>query len=194
MLISDFAGATGLSRDTVRFYVRLGLLRPRTSDKGGRHPYHFFTAEDVQTAEVIRVGQSLGLSLKEIAALDTERRESGITGERLIEILSGQLAGLEAKARESAPRLIGWLLAGRGRIQISDNVGAVFRSGDPRDRTTRFREIWTLRPTAIFARLAVFNFLGRFQLTRGYSALGPNRPITKSTKLASLAVSFRSGK
>jgi DNA-binding transcriptional MerR regulator len=135
MLISDFAGATGLSRDTVRFYVRLGLLRPRTSDKGGRHPYHFFTTEDVQTAEVIRVGQSLGLSLKEIAALDTERRESGITGERLIEILSGQLASLEAKARELEKMTrfvrakIGWLLAGRGRIQISDNVGAVFRSG-----------------------------------------------------------------
>jgi MerR family transcriptional regulator, copper efflux regulator len=118
MLISDFAGARGLSRDTVRFYVRLGLLRPRTSDKGGRHPYHFFTTEDVQTAEVIRVGQSLGLSLKEIAALDTERRESGITGERLIEILSGQLAGLEAKARELEKMTrfvrakIDWLAAG----------------------------------------------------------------------------------
>jgi hypothetical protein len=31
-----------------------GLLRPGTSDKGGRHPYQFFTAEDAQTAEVIR--------------------------------------------------------------------------------------------------------------------------------------------
>jgi len=118
MLISAFAAATGLSRDTVRFYVRLGLLRPKTNGKGGRHPYQFFTGEDIQAAEVIRVGQSLGLSLKEIAALDTERRESGITSERLIEILSGQLARLEAKAADLAAMTsfvrakIDWLVAG----------------------------------------------------------------------------------
>lgn len=118
MLISDFARATGLSRETVRFYVRLGLLRPTTSGKGGRRPYQIFTDEDRQAAEVIRVGQSLGLSLKEIAALDTERRESGIPPERLTDILKGQLAGLEAKAAELDTMIrfvrakIDWLTAG----------------------------------------------------------------------------------
>jgi MerR family copper efflux transcriptional regulator len=118
MLISDFARMTGLTRETVRFYVRLGLLRPKTNGKGGRHPYQFFTGEDVQAAEVVRVGQSLGLSLKEIAALDTERRESGITAERLIGILRGQLARLEAKASELEAMIsfvrakIDWLAAG----------------------------------------------------------------------------------
>ncbi len=34
MLISEFARTSGLSRDTVRFYVRLGLLRPETNGKG----------------------------------------------------------------------------------------------------------------------------------------------------------------
>jgi len=143
MLISDFAGATGLSRDTVRFYVRLGLLRPGTSDKGGRHPYQFFTAEDVQTAEVIRVGQSLGLSLKEIAALDTERRERGIKGERLIEILSGQLASLEAKAKELEKMTrfvrakIDWLATGGkgphpnfGQCGCDVQIGVSARSND----------------------------------------------------------------
>jgi MerR family transcriptional regulator, copper efflux regulator len=102
MLISNFAGATGLSRDTVRFYVRLGLLRPKSNGKGGRHPYQIFNQEDVQTAEVIRVGQLLGMSLKEIAALDMERREGSMTTERLMEILSAQLARLETKAAELA--------------------------------------------------------------------------------------------
>jgi MerR family copper efflux transcriptional regulator len=102
MLISDFAGATGLSRDTVRFYVRLGLLQPKSNGKGGCHPYQIFNREDVQTVEVIRVGQSLGMSLKEIAALDTERREGSMTRERMMEILSAQLARLETKATELA--------------------------------------------------------------------------------------------
>ncbi|MCP2084894.1 UNVERIFIED_ORG: DNA-binding transcriptional MerR regulator [Paraburkholderia sediminicola] len=118
MLISDFARANGLSRETVRFYVRLGLLRPTTSSKGGRRPYQLFTDEDRQAAEVIRVGQSLGLSLKEIAALDTERRENGIPPDRLTDILKAQLAGLEAKAGELDTMIrfvrakIEWLAAG----------------------------------------------------------------------------------
>jgi MerR family transcriptional regulator, copper efflux regulator len=118
MLISDFARVTGLTRDTVRFYARLGLLRPKTNGKGGRHPYQLFTDEDVQAAEAIRVGQSLGMSLKEIAALDGERRDGSITGERLMEILAGQLARLEAKAAELETMTsfvrakIAWLAAG----------------------------------------------------------------------------------
>ncbi len=43
MLISEFARATGLSRDTVRFYVRLGLLQTQATEKrGGRRPYQVF--------------------------------------------------------------------------------------------------------------------------------------------------------
>jgi DNA-binding transcriptional MerR regulator len=100
MLISDFARVTGLTRDTVRFYTRLGLLRPRTNGKGGRHPYSVFTDEDVRAAEVIRISQSLGMSLKEIAAFNEERREGHLTCERRVEIMSAQLARLEAKATE----------------------------------------------------------------------------------------------
>jgi MerR family copper efflux transcriptional regulator len=100
MLISDFARVTGLTRDTVRFYARLGLLRPRTNGKGGRHPYNVFTDEDVRAAEVIRISQSLGMSLKEIAAFNEERRGGRLTCERRVEIMSAQLVRLEVKARE----------------------------------------------------------------------------------------------
>jgi len=100
MLISKFSSATGLSRDTIRFYVRIGLFKPNMSNKGGRHPYQSFTPDDMQTAEVIRVGQSLGLSLKEISALDIERRENGISSDRLRGILKQQLTDLEAKQAE----------------------------------------------------------------------------------------------
>jgi DNA-binding transcriptional MerR regulator len=100
MLISEFARLTGLTRDTVRFYTRLGLLRPQTNGKGGRHPYSVFTDKDVRAAEVIRISQSLGMSLKEIAAFNEERREGHLTCERKVEIMSAQLVRLEAKATE----------------------------------------------------------------------------------------------
>jgi MerR family transcriptional regulator, copper efflux regulator len=100
MLISEFARVTGLTRDTVRFYARLGLLQPKTNSKGGRHPYSFFTDKDIQAAEVIRISQSLGMSLKEIAAFTEERRKGRLTNERRAEIMSAQLISLEAKATE----------------------------------------------------------------------------------------------
>ncbi|RNF27955.1 hypothetical protein NM04_25715 [Massilia aurea] len=123
MLISEFAAAAGLSRDTVRYYMHLGLLQPKTNGKGGSKPYHFFSSEDMQAVEVIRIGQALGWSLKDIAALDTERRENGIDGARAVEILREQLAQLEAKAADLARmtdylrKKIDWLASGERGAQ-----------------------------------------------------------------------------
>ena len=65
--------------DTVRFYIRRGLLTPETNGKGGRNLYQNFTAEHVTMARFIRIAQSVGMSLKEIAAIDAERRQGRIT-------------------------------------------------------------------------------------------------------------------
>jgi len=100
VLISDFARQAGLTPDTVRFYVRLGLLRPEASGKGGERPYQVFTAEHLLAAKVIRTAQSLGMSLKEIATISEARRAGEMTPERSAEILRVQLARLEIKAAE----------------------------------------------------------------------------------------------
>jgi MerR family transcriptional regulator, copper efflux regulator len=98
MLISEFARAAGLSRDTVRFYVRRGLLKPFAGSKGGSNPYQVFTHEHVQMARAIRMAQSLGFSLREITALNSEYQAKRITPARGAEIMRWQLARLEEKA------------------------------------------------------------------------------------------------
>jgi MerR family transcriptional regulator, copper efflux regulator len=100
MLISHFARRAGLSTDTVRYYVRLGLLRPETNGKGGARPYQVFTAEHLLAAKIIRTAQSLGMSLKEINALSQARRAGDMTRDRSVEVLVAQLRVLEAKAKE----------------------------------------------------------------------------------------------
>ena len=75
--VSAFARASGLSRDTVRFYVRRGLLTPLAGNKCGSNPYQVFTGEHVQMARTIRMAQSLGFSLREIAALKVEDLREG---------------------------------------------------------------------------------------------------------------------
>jgi MerR family transcriptional regulator, copper efflux regulator len=98
MLISAFARACGLSRDTVRFYVRRGLLAPLAGNKGGSNPYQIFTAEHVQMARTIRMAQSLGFSLREIATLKVEYDGKRMSASRGAEILRWQLTRLEEKA------------------------------------------------------------------------------------------------
>src|SRR5476651_1755153 len=94
MLISQFAHRAGMSTDTVRYYVRLGLLRPETNGKGGARPYQVFSAEHLLAARIIRTAKSLGMSLKEINALSQARRAGGVTREHSIEVLVAQLAKL----------------------------------------------------------------------------------------------------
>jgi len=52
----------------------------------------------VQIARMIRMGQSLGFSLREIVALNVEYQARRMTASRGAEILRGQLARLEEKA------------------------------------------------------------------------------------------------
>ena len=53
MLIKGFCEATGLSRDTVRFYVRRGLLSPAIGSGAGNR-YQVFDAAQVERAKVIK--------------------------------------------------------------------------------------------------------------------------------------------
>jgi DNA-binding transcriptional MerR regulator len=123
MLISDFSRRAGLSTDTVRYYVRLGLLRPQTSAKGGARPYQIFTTEHLLAAKIIRTAQSLGMSLKEVAAISEQRRSGRMTVERSVEVLRLQLDRLESKAAElTAMRAylrakIAWLRGGQKGVQ-----------------------------------------------------------------------------
>lgn len=136
MLISEFSRLTGLPRETVRFYVRLGLLQPAASVKGGRNPYQLFSEEDVELAELIRISQALGMSLKQIAVLIQVRREGRASPERSIEVLSGRLVHVEGRIRQLDSMAnylrakIEWLSAGADAESEEPNFNA-FVDGDP---------------------------------------------------------------
>lgn len=111
MLIGEFSRETGLSLDTVRFYVRKGLITPQTGTKGGRQPWQIFRAQDVATARLIRTAQSLGLSLREIDELSKALHDDS-SSERERAVLDQQIVRLESKAGEIA-QVLGFLRAKR---------------------------------------------------------------------------------
>jgi MerR family copper efflux transcriptional regulator len=64
MQIGEIAAATGLSRDTLRFYEKRGLLRARRSANG----YRDYPPEALEWLRYIRLAQTLGFTLAEIEA------------------------------------------------------------------------------------------------------------------------------
>ena len=118
MLISQFARETGLPPDTVRFYIRRGLLDPVRGEKGGSARYQIFTQRHVEAARLIRLAQSLGFTLREIAAIGAEFQNGGGSAERLIAILQERLHDLDRKAAQIAAmagylrKKLAWLKGG----------------------------------------------------------------------------------
>jgi DNA-binding transcriptional MerR regulator len=66
MKIGDLARAAGVNPRTLRYYERIGLLRPsRRSDAG----YRLYAPRDARRLAFIRRAQHLGLSLRAIAEI-----------------------------------------------------------------------------------------------------------------------------
>lgn len=138
MLISHFAREAGLSPDTVRFYIRRGLLDPARGEKGGSARYQIFTREHVEIARVIRLAQSLGFTLREIAAFNAELQRDGASVGRHVAILQDRLRDLDEKAAHIAAMAgylrnkLAWLEGGGGGPEPALATEAGNKGGDTR--------------------------------------------------------------
>jgi len=115
VLIAEFRRRTGLSRDAVRLYVKLGLLRPAV-DPGNR--YQRFDEADVGRAGMIRMAQMLGFSLKQLVPLAREYEAGRMDVKRRLAVMRRQLEMIEAQAariesmRSYVRAKIAWMEAG----------------------------------------------------------------------------------
>jgi len=99
MLIKQFCEATGLPRDTVRFYVKRGLLKPTIGSASGNR-YQHFDAEQVERAMLIRSAQGLGFTLRQIAELAKDYEQGALTALDRAGVLRAQLAQITARERD----------------------------------------------------------------------------------------------
>jgi DNA-binding transcriptional MerR regulator len=65
MLIGEIAERTGVTKEAVRHYVDIGLLKPAPR-RAGMRIYQDFCERDVERLKWIVLGKSLGFSLSEI--------------------------------------------------------------------------------------------------------------------------------
>jgi len=69
LTVNDLAQESRLPPDTVRYYARIGLIKPAGRRANG---YKQFTAEDVQRLHFIRQAKRLGFTLTEIRGIFDE--------------------------------------------------------------------------------------------------------------------------
>lgn len=93
MRIGDIAQATGISRDTLRFYEKRGLLQARRSSNG----YRDYPPEAVQWLTYIRTAQSLGFTLAEIEADLPLLADPGASPDALRAALQAKLAEIDRR-------------------------------------------------------------------------------------------------
>jgi DNA-binding transcriptional MerR regulator len=93
MKIGELASATGLSRDTLRFYEKRGLLLPRRRGNG----YRDYPPEAVQWLCYLRSAQQLGFTLAEIEAGMPLLESPDASAAELREALRRKLADIDAR-------------------------------------------------------------------------------------------------
>lgn len=108
MKIGELATRSGLSRDTLRFYEKRGLLRPRRTHNG----YRDYAPEALDWLRYLRTAQSLGFSLAEIEAdlplmAEGEAAAPALRAalQRKLEELDARIAAMRALRQELAQRL-----------------------------------------------------------------------------------------
>jgi DNA-binding transcriptional MerR regulator len=96
MLIGEFARTVGTTRDTVRFYTRLGLLRAGERSAGQRS-YATYAEDEVERFSFIEQCKALGFTLQEIGDALRERDEGSLTALRQQALLEEKLRSIEER-------------------------------------------------------------------------------------------------
>lgn len=95
--IGFVSAAAGVSRDTIRYYERSGLLRkPARSESG----YRLFTQQDVGRLRDVKQAQALGLTLDQIRGLLAPHPDGTVRCRQVHDVLSANLRLIDDRIRQ----------------------------------------------------------------------------------------------
>ena len=98
MRIGELATSSGVSIDALRYYERLGLLKPSSRTDGG---FRTYTSESVSRVDFIKQAQRLGLQLNEIRELIQPATSRDRTRcERVRAVITRRLEDVEGQMTE----------------------------------------------------------------------------------------------
>lgn len=98
MRIGELAAQAGMTKDTIRFYEKIGLVAGRRLSNG----YRDFPPETVAWLQFVRTAQMLGFSLAEIARNGEALRDAPDTAEALSALFREKIQVIDARMAELA--------------------------------------------------------------------------------------------
>ncbi|MBH8564039.1 MerR family transcriptional regulator [Nostoc sp. CENA67] len=99
MLIGELSKKTGLSKDTIRFYEKLGLITASDRQAGTRL-YKEYSPETVERLLMINQGKGLGFTLREIKQLLNEWGDGTLSKRDQIRIIERKVEEIAEKMRQ----------------------------------------------------------------------------------------------
>jgi MerR family transcriptional regulator, copper efflux regulator len=99
MLIGDLSKQTGLSKDTIRFYEKLGLIAASNHEMKTKS-YKRYSLDTIERLSMIVQGKGLGFTLGEIKQLLDEWGGGEISKRDLIEIIERKIAEIIKKKQQ----------------------------------------------------------------------------------------------
>jgi MerR family transcriptional regulator, Zn(II)-responsive regulator of zntA len=97
MIVSELAKRAGVTAETVRYYTRSGLLKPKQQSKNG---YHNYSDNDLARLIFVRKARVLGFGLNEIAEILQMGEHGHSPCPRVREILDERLQDTRQKLKE----------------------------------------------------------------------------------------------
>lgn len=98
MRIGELAAQTGMSRDAIRFYEKIGLVAGERLGNG----YRDFPPETVPWLQYVRTAQTLGFSLGEIGDNLAELRDAADSADALSTLMADKIQVIDARMAELA--------------------------------------------------------------------------------------------
>lgn len=99
LMIGRVAEVAGVNVQTLRYYERVGLIRPAKRSRAG---YRLYTDETVRTISFVKRAQELGFALKEIKELLKLRTAGGQRREAARAAAEAKIADIDARINDLA--------------------------------------------------------------------------------------------
>jgi MerR family transcriptional regulator, copper efflux regulator len=99
MLIGEMSKQTGLSKDTIRFYEKTGLIC--ASDRcAGTRLYKEYSSETIERLHMIAQGKGLGFTLSEIKQLLDEWEGGAMSKQDQIKVIERKIEEIAEKMQQ----------------------------------------------------------------------------------------------
>jgi MerR family Zn(II)-responsive transcriptional regulator of zntA len=99
MLIGEFAKASGLTRDTIRFYEKIGLISASETRRGSNR-YKYYDQALLERMELVGKAKLLGFTLPEIGKLIRDWEGNRLSASQKRVIITDKIGVIDERLRE----------------------------------------------------------------------------------------------